>query len=129
MKMILLLTIFLFALTFVKGQDTIMLCLPTPCTSTIIFEPEVNSGLSFSVFPNPSNGQMAVQVVGDENLGVINVMVASLQGATVYQNQWYASGNKLYTTLDLSNLSSGNYVVTLINRQRVVSQKIILKNN
>jgi hypothetical protein len=72
---------------------------------------------------------MAVQVIGNESLGMINVMVTSLQGATVYQNQWYASGNKLYTTLDMSNLASGNYIVTLTNRQRAVSQKIILQNH
>jgi len=121
--------ILLFALTFAKGQDTIMLHLPIPCTSTSIHEPEANSELSFSVYPNPSDGRMAVQVIGNESLGMINVMVTSLQGATVYQNQWYASGNKLYTTLDMSNLASGNYIVTLTNRQRAVSQKIILQNH
>lgn len=124
-----LLTILLFAHTFVKGQDSIMLHLPTPCMSASTHEPEVNSGLLFSIFPNPNNGQMSVQIIGDEKLGIINVTVTSLQGATVYQNQWYTSGNKLYTTLNLSNLTSGNYVVTLTNRQRTVSQKIILKNN
>ena len=129
MKKTIPLIILLFALSFAKGQDTIMLHLPTPCTNTSIHEPEENTELSFSVYPNPSNGRMAILVIGNESLGGINVTVTSLQGATVYQNQWYASGNKLYTTLDLSNLSSGNYVVTIINRYSAVSQKIILKNN
>lgn len=121
--------ILLFAFAFANGQDTIMLHLPTPCTSTSIHEPEANPELSFSVYPNPSDGRMAVQVIGNESLGMINVTVISLQGAMVYQNQWYASGNKLYTTLDLSNLASGNYVVTLTNRRRVVSQKVILQKH
>ena len=129
MKKITLFLILLFAHSFAKGQDTIMLHLPTPCTSTSIHEPEASLGLSFSVYPNPSDGRMAVQVIGNESLGMINVTVTSLQGAMVYQNQWYASGNKLYTTFDLSNLSSGNYVVTLTNKQHVVSQKIILQNH
>ena len=129
MKKTIPLIILLFALTFAKGQDTIMLHLPTPCTSTSIHEPEANSELSFYVYPNPSDGRMEIQVAGNESLGVINVTVTSLQGATVYQNQWYASGNKLYTTLELSKLASGNYVVTLTNKQRVVSQIIILQNH
>ena len=129
MKKTTLFLILLFALTFVKGQDTIMLHLPTPCTSSTIHKPEASPGFSLSIFPNPNNGQMAVQVIGEENLGIINVTVSSLQGATVYQNQWYASGNKLYTTLDLSNLASGNYVITLTNQKNVVSQKITLKSN
>lgn len=129
MKKTIPLIILLFALSFAKGQDTIMLHLPTPCTSTSIHEPEASLGLSFYIYPNPNDGRMAVQVIGNESLGKINVTVTSLQGAMVYQNQWYASGNKLYTTLDLSNLSSGNYVVTLTNKQRAVSQKIILQNH
>ncbi len=127
MKRLPIIMMFVAACTVVKGQDTIHLQAPTPCSSISNIVPQLNTDIEFSIFPNPSAGVFHLRIRTEENLGLLNLSVTTLQGATVYQTQFYASGKELQTLLNLSNLSNGHYLVTLSNKQITLTEKLVLQ--
>lgn len=127
MKRLLNMILFVAACAVVQGQDTIHLQAPTPCSSISNIVPQPNTDIEFSIFPNPSVGVFHLRIRTEENLGLLNLSVTTLQGATVYQTQFYASGKELQTLLNLSNLSNGHYLVTLSNKQITLTEKLVLQ--
>lgn len=110
-----------------QGQDTVRLQVPTPCSSPSFIGTRSDTDFGFSIFPNPSTGVFRLQIKDSEELGLMNLTVTSVHGTLVYQTQFYASGKELQTSVSLSNLSDGNYIVSLSNKQKTVSKKLILK--
>lgn len=127
MKRLLIMILFVAACAVVQGQDTIHLQAPTPCSSISNIVTQPNTGVEFSIFPNPSAGIFHLRIKTVDNLGLLNLSVTTLQGATVYQTQFYASGKELQTSLNLSNLSNGHYLVTLSNKQITLTEKLVLQ--
>lgn len=72
---------------------------------------------NFQIYPNPSTG--LVNLVGVEGAQVV---VCNMVGEVVYTE----SNAAAKTTVDLSNLASGNYIVKIINNDEVSTQKIVL---
>lgn len=127
MKKLFLLFLLVVASTLVQGQDTIHLQAPTPCLSSSIIEHHMESYLQCFIFPNPTDGVFHLQIKAAETLGRVNLLVTTLQGATVYQTQFYSSGIELHTSVNLSNLSNGYYILTLSNKEGMVTEKLILQ--
>lgn len=127
MKRLFILMLFIASYVVVQGQDTIHLQAPTPCNSTSNIVPQPNTNAEFSIFPNPSAGFFHLRIKTVDNLGLLNLTVTTLQGATVYQTQFYASGKELQTSLNLSDLSNGHYLVTLSNKQITLTEKLVLQ--
>jgi len=76
-----------------------------------------NSNTNFNIYPNPSTGLVKI-----EGAKGANVIVYDVLGTVVY-NEANASD---ITTIDLSSLNTGNYLVKIINNNEVSTQKIVL---
>lgn len=70
-----------------------------------------------TVYPNPSNGMFTITVDGTYNVQVLNNL-----GQIVHTEK--VESNKV---LDLSNLSSGMYILTVKNTSKFATQNIIIK--
>ncbi len=80
---------------------------------------EENEDLSFSVMPNPSNGEFAINMNNNENY---DLMIMDLSGKVVYSDNAITNGHNL--NLDLE---AGIYFVTLFNEAEKVVQQIVIK--
>lgn len=127
MKRLPLLMLFIALYVCTQGQDTIRLQVPTPCSSPSFIDTRPDTDFGFSIFPNPSTGVFRLQIKDSEELGLMNLTVTSVHGALVYQTRFYASGKEMQTSVNLSNLSNGHYIVSLSNKQKIASKKLILK--
>ena len=74
----------------------------------------------FSVYPNPSTGIFTIQTENDINNAIITV--ADLNGRIVYNTKVL---NLKQTSLNLSELQSGMYILNIKNESYNYSQKII----
>ncbi len=72
---------------------------------------ESNTGAAFSVFPNPSNGQLTVNIPFQSTSRVL--WVTDMQGRVVQQHTVMAG----QTSMRLEALDAGNYVLVLMNDQ------------
>ena len=75
---------------------------------------------AFSVYPNPSNGNLTIKT----NLPIekASITVSDLNGRIVHQLNADVLENQ---SLDLSELQSGMYILTIKNESYNYSQKII----
>jgi hypothetical protein len=80
---------------------------------------------SFSLYPNPGNGKISIQLKSvSKNL---SIKVINNVGQTVVTRQCTAAGNNLYQT-DLSSIATGLYTVVIYNEGEVLGvQKILLR--
>lgn len=84
---------------------------------------DITSGIAkvknanFNIYPNPTTG--LVKVEGVEGAQVI---VYNMIGEVVYN----VANAAATTTMDLSSLNAGNYIVKVINNNEVSTQKIVL---
>lgn len=72
---------------------------------------------SFKIYPNPTSGLVKVEGVEGAQVVVYNIM-----GEVVYSN----ANAETTTTIKLSSLQPGNYIVKVINNNEVSTQKITL---
>ena len=77
---------------------------------------EVNAN-NYSIYPNPTTGIITIEGTMNADITVMNMI-----GDIIYQNN-NASQN---TIIDLSAYAAGNYIVKIINDNKVSTQKIIL---
>jgi len=78
---------------------------------------ENSSNTSFTIYPNPSNGLITVNYPTSSTIIITNVI-----GKEVYRNN--INGN---SSLDLSHLPVGTYLVTLKTNESSTTKKIIIK--
>jgi len=79
---------------------------------------------SFTISPNPSNGQFRVEVKAES--ARFNLSVRNMIGQVVY-NENISVSNSLIKTIDLSDLEKGIYFVSLENGVNREVQKVIVK--
>jgi hypothetical protein len=80
----------------------------------------------FVLFPNPSNGTVNVQL-SNKVSGRLNLEISNVLGQTVYSYSDEKSSTLHYAQLDLSNLSSGFYIVKAEMNGEIISQKLQIK--
>lgn len=78
--------------------------------------------IQFSLYPNPSNGIVTLNINGSMNEAV-NVSVIDFKGQAV-QNHKFNNGNNV---LDLSDLATGTYFVKLTSNNASSVQKIVIR--
>lgn len=79
----------------------------------------------FQVIPNPSNGEVKINISVD-NQAVYNLNVRNILGQTVYTDILSVNGAKT-ERLDLSSMEKGVYFLTLENDNERLQKKLILK--
>ena len=78
---------------------------------------EENTDKNIDVYPNPTNGLLNIEGQGTMHISVSNLLGQALQETT-------ASGN---TTLDMSRLESGMYLIRIESENGVTIQKVNLR--
>ncbi len=72
------------------------------------------------IYPNPSDGIFKIKT-GLSKL--VSVKIYDMRGVLVYVNDNYSVGN----VVDVSNLSSGQYVISIVSEGNMFKQKIVIK--
>jgi subtilisin-like proprotein convertase family protein len=79
--------------------------------------------LSIDVYPNPSNGQVVLDITGDSDGLTLSVM--DVNGKRVYSESTGTIISGLRKTVDLTNLANGMYFLKLDNGTSYTTKKII----
>jgi len=80
-----------------------------------------NSLAAVSLYPNPTNGNLTINL-GNNVTGKTSIKVVSLLGEEVLAQEASSGGEH---TIDLSNLASGTYLVQIINSNSSVLKRIV----
>lgn len=76
---------------------------------------------SFAVYPNPTSNELRVEGI---TLDTFNYTVNDIQGRVVLKNSFELNGN----TIDTSKLNSGVYLLNILDNNKIISTKKIIKN-
>lgn len=79
--------------------------------------------LTIDVYPNPSNGQIVLDITGESD-GLM-LQVVDMHGKLVYSDSTGAIASGLRKTVDLTSLASGMYFLKLDNGSSSATKKII----
>lgn len=83
---------------------------------------EVNNPFEFSVFPNPSSGNITINLMGiTDNASTLNIY--NITGEKIYTN---AVRIKAKEKIDIHNLPDGMYVIALQIKDRITTKKVII---
>lgn len=82
--------------------------------------------LEFLIHPNPTDGKLNIKVSGLSNLS--SIYLYDLSGKTIYAENINDGDRQTYTkTLDLSDYASGIYLLQLVDNNKVITTKVVLK--
>jgi len=114
--------------TIGKAQVIITLHLPNPCLSVGVNDENVKnqSGLDFTVSPNPTQGECLVHISSNKTIGLAEFQFINTQGACVLKEQFYSSNRNCVKNFNLSNLSEGIYAITILTEKDRLTKKVIL---
>ena len=107
-------------LPLVAGNNILQVRTDLECQG-VYFE-EIFVSEEVKVYPNPTSGPLQLYIGGTDRS--VTVQVTSLQGSSVMNTTLEVSSRR-FGTIDLSNLSSGVYIVTLKSATVNTSHKII----
>lgn len=85
---------------------------------------EVATAIDFALFPNPNKGSFTIQFSPESASGV-KILVSDILGRTVYSNSFEPS-SVFNQNIQLSNVSSGIYLVSVIDGNRKTVKKIVI---
>jgi hypothetical protein len=85
-----------------------------------------NGEASILVWPNPTNGQLNVSVMGEMDGDEMRMRVYNMAGTVIAEQQVESHGS-FQTTFDLSGLSGGVYLLEVWNDYHQFSRKIIVQ--
>jgi hypothetical protein len=77
-----------------------------------------------SVFPNPSNGQIKIQINGGDNSTIQAIQIFNLMGECVYQS---SNTSTMDASYDLSYLPDGIYYMRLYSDKRAFTQRFAIQ--
>jgi hypothetical protein len=78
--------------------------------------------LNFSIFPNPSNGKLSIQLPTLDEVYTMTILTTS--GEIVFTKNF---SNQNYFEIDVSNQPKGLYYVNVTTKNSSVTQKFISK--
>ena len=79
----------------------------------------------FNIYPNPNNGSFSVQF-NSSTANDIKINVHDIRGREVF-SQTYANTGLIQQNLELKNVSSGVYMVTVLDGDTKMVKKIIVE--
>jgi hypothetical protein len=79
---------------------------------------------NLTIYPNPNNGSFSVQF--DATSDKTNIVVHDIRGRVIFENEFQSSG-LFNETLQLKNIQSGIYLVTVQNGAKKSVKKIIVE--
>jgi len=81
---------------------------------------------SFSIYPNPSDGRISVELLNSQMSGEVSVKVVNPLGQLIYSSKENISSLNWKKEFDLSNLARGIYFIELKSQDGFVKKKIII---
>jgi len=105
-----------------KENGMVYINIARPAFSTN-FEEHSGEDLNMSIFPNPSNGLIHLDM--SKIVNILSVEIYNLTGIKVFEIEPKESFKELQ--IDLGHLEDGIYFVKLKTKQQTVNQKIILR--
>lgn len=92
--------------------------------NTINIEEEDGNNLSFSIYPNPTTDYVSILLQNDQAQN-LNIELRALNGALVINEEWNTNFGVQQKRINLSDLSSGLYVLTIGNENFRESMRLI----
>ncbi|MEO5789698.1 T9SS type A sorting domain-containing protein, partial [Gelidibacter sp.] len=87
---------------------------------------EDSAPLEFLIHPNPTDGELNIKISGLTNLSSIHLY--DLSGKSLYNEIINESDHQSYNKkLNLSNYASGVYLLQLVDNQRVITKKVVVR--
>jgi subtilisin-like proprotein convertase family protein len=83
---------------------------------------DFDNTLSFMVYPNPNNGEFTIQLSNNNDL---NISVFDIRGRKVFNNLYQGSPS-FNETINLGDIQSGMYLLTVSDGLRTQTKKIII---
>lgn len=114
---------------FTNGQTSKMLNAITNYRSTIVnntatgitsITSKESQKLSFSIYPNPNNGNFGLKII---NSSTVDIKIFAVDGSIIYQNQKFETTNGNL----LSISQKGIYSVIVNDNGKIGTQKVIIK--
>jgi len=81
--------------------------------------------LSIDIYPNPSNGQIVVDIAGETE--GLNVSILDINGKLIQSEQIGKVTTGVRKTIDLRNVSKGMYFIKLDDGNDAVTQKLVIQ--
>lgn len=118
---------FLILVTFniAKAQETtINAVLANPCA--VLPAQGFNNSLDFTVYPNPSNGLVNIEIHSLTTINNTKIAVYDMKGLLVYESITKNNNTYFIKSLPLQSLSSGIYLLLIISNQERLTKKLII---
>jgi subtilisin-like proprotein convertase family protein len=96
----------------------------TICSQTVTLSSETFGLQNFSIYPNPNNGNFTVQF-DSQSSNDIKVGVHDMRGRLVFEKDYQNTGT-FNQNLQLNNVQSGIYMVTVQDGDRKETKKIVI---
>ncbi|QYS90828.1 T9SS type A sorting domain-containing protein [Flavobacterium covae] len=84
---------------------------------------EINNFEKFEIFPNPSNGKFNITLSTDQE---VTIQLFDLGGRNMFERKYEAKGSEFNSEIDLSNISSGVYILNIESKNKKESRRIII---
>jgi hypothetical protein len=91
--------------------------------SVILGEDDLSKQFSFNVYPNPNNGTFTLNLEGKQS-EKLNVKIVNVAGQEVYSNNFGSFNGYFSETIDLNNVASGLYIVTVETDGGMIQRKV-----
>ncbi len=78
------------------------------------------------LYPNPSKGELNLQFQVKDIATPIELRITDINGKLMKSKTIFAQSSSFTTRLDVTSLNSGQYILTAINKDQLVSQRFIV---
>lgn len=83
---------------------------------------------NFNVYPNPFSNSVSIDCVAISNNLDVEILIHDLMGRNVYCETWYKVASNVKKQIDLAELKSGIYLLSLNENNSTLFRKKIVKN-
>lgn len=95
------------------------------CTQTILANDSFSGLENFTIYPNPNNGNFNINFTSQSS-NDIEVLVHDIRGRQVY-NKSFSNNTVINQNIQLNNVGSGIYIVTVKDGERKENKKIVIE--
>ncbi|MDD3875085.1 MAG: M43 family zinc metalloprotease [Bacteroidales bacterium] len=89
-----------------------------------VFENDAIS--DFSIYPNPSSGNLNLDITLNENVPELEISILNTYGQVVYSESLINENNIIHKNIDLSGLAKGFYIMNITSELFSLNKKITL---